>query len=170
MKNVLFAIVVLAIATVANAGVEVIAPASVNTGTDFQIIVGGTDVVQFVGGLYGDIDALSVEILPYTYYDSVQEKDVDSYMGGNNAKAVHLASWGGWDLTASDVNGGGIQNGNWFVMNFKAPMDEGILNFDLYDYSVSGSSPVSSYSVNVVPEPISIALLGLGGLFLRRRK
>ncbi len=32
------------------------------------------------------------------------------------------------------------------------------------------STPLEAFSVNVVPEPMTMALLGLGGLFIRRRR
>jgi hypothetical protein len=39
---------------------------------------------------------------------------------------------------------------------------------DIYDYGVSVVIPVGK--MNLIPEPMTIMLLGLGGLLLRRRK
>jgi len=44
----------------------------------------------------------------------------------------------------------------------------GTMFFQLGDFSVV--SEIASASMEVVPEPMTIALLGLGGLFIRRRK
>jgi len=38
------------------------------------------------------------------------------------------------------------------------------------DGTFTGNAGIGSESITVIPEPISIALLGLGGLFIRRRK
>jgi len=44
-------------------------------------------------------------------------------------------------------------------------------NYDAYGYGAVGTDTHQLvYGLHLVPEPITIALLGLGGLFLRRRK
>jgi hypothetical protein len=48
---------------------------------------------------------------------------------------------------------------------------EGSYNFYLYDSSWSVPvSPDGTFTLTVIPEPMTMALLGLGGLLLRRRK
>jgi len=42
--------------------------------------------------------------------------------------------------------------------------------FVIYLYNEAYTSTFASHTVTVTPEPMTIALLGLGGLFLRRRK
>jgi len=42
--------------------------------------------------------------------------------------------------------------------------------FIVMGLNVSGTSPEAALGVTIVPEPMTIGLLGLGGLFLRRRK
>ncbi|MFA6187533.1 MAG: PEP-CTERM sorting domain-containing protein [Phycisphaerae bacterium] len=45
----------------------------------------------------------------------------------------------------------------------------GVQQLTLYSYDDSGANPVLVDTYNI-PEPITMALLGLGGLFLRKRK
>lgn len=49
------------------------------------------------------------------------------------------------------------------VSNLEGLMDYQVLTSD-------GSVAASSFAMSVVPEPMTLGLLGLGGLFLRRRK
>jgi hypothetical protein len=47
----------------------------------------------------------------------------------------------------------------------------GVYNFYLYDSNWSTPiSPSGTFTLTVIPEPMTMALLGLGGLLLRRRK
>ena len=57
--------------------------------------------------------------------------------------------------------------GNWFTFQSTTGMPSGI--YDIYDYAISGTTPVGSTTV-LTPEPATIALLGLGGLALLRRR
>ena len=57
--------------------------------------------------------------------------------------------------------------GTVFGVKFKCLIDGNDVEVRLMD---DGYSEVDSVMIHQVPEPITIALLGLGGLFLRRRK
>jgi len=72
-------------------------------------------------------------------------------------------AWNGYDLSEGDVQGAGLFTGIWYIFDVT-----GTGNVDLYDYAVSAFVPAGV--MTIVPEPMTIALLGLGGLFLRRRK
>ena len=81
------------------------------------------------------------------------------------------AGWGtGYELTVAMSPGGvpAIAVGPQFSMNFAGTLGQ-MARISLFldpEFTV----PVSSVLVTVVPEPMTILLLGLGGLFLRRRK
>ena len=57
--------------------------------------------------------------------------------------------------------------GTWFDATFHC-LGEGDVYINLYD--ATGMIVIDTILVHQIPEPITIALLGLGGLFLRRRK
>jgi hypothetical protein len=81
------------------------------------------------------------------------------------------AGWGtGYELTVAQSPGGvpAIAVGPQFSMNFTGTLGS-TARISLFmdpEFTV----PISSVLVTVVPEPMTILLLGLGGLFLRRRK
>ena len=97
------------------------------------------------------------------------------WTGSHTANAGNLATviwggtvWPGWDVTAFD-SGGAYVAGDYFLFDLQFGATSAMpLLIDIYDYSVSYTTPAGT--ITVVPEPVTIALLGLGGLFLARRK
>jgi hypothetical protein len=57
--------------------------------------------------------------------------------------------------------------GKWWDEEFHCD-GEGLVTLTLYDSG--GVNPLDTITITQLPEPVTIALLGLGGLFLRRRK
>lgn len=58
--------------------------------------------------------------------------------------------------------------GKWWELSFLCE-DEGDVTIDLY--AADGSTIIDTILIHQeIPEPVTMALLGLGGLFLRRRK
>jgi hypothetical protein len=163
MKKLLALVLVLGMAGVASAGFLVTAPDEVMTGDAFQIIIGGAfaevPASGITGGVYGDINAEAGEAMQ---------------AAGNLAFVAFYPDFGGWDFNIGDLEDNNPDNqpgdGEWIVFNFRAPDVEGMLNFGIYDYGVSFSAPIAEVAVNVIPEPMTLGLLGLGALFLRRRK
>ncbi len=90
--------------------------------------------------------------------------DTTSYMpagGGFKFTAVADLTW----TEASDVD-----TGAWFTFDVSMPGGANIGDTFVVDLLNPNFESLSSTTVEVVPEPVTIALLGLGGLFLRRRK
>ena len=78
---------------------------------------------------------------------------------------VYSALYDGYDLTAGEATGSA--GGNMFEITIM-PSAQGAMVFS--NYQSDYWTVIDSASLTVVPEPMTIALLGLGGLLLRRRK
>jgi hypothetical protein len=75
-------------------------------------------------------------------------------------------SWYEFTVASTDADNP-VVAGDHLVINI-AGLSEGTTTLSVY--ANDGVTLLDSASITVVPEPMTIALLGLGGLFLRRRK
>lgn len=159
MKKLLILMLILGMASAANAAIELDGPAIMNVGDTVSIGIYNTDGVDYLaymsvfyiseGGfamsnpqltaLAGDLSSFSA---PYEYSDI---KEIEVTLKGTSIPGIQFT----WDLQYLD---GCVTV--WV---------------ELWDNS-DLSAPVDSLEINT-PEPMTLALLGLGGLFvLRRRK
>lgn len=92
---------------------------------------------------------------------------------GNTAGALaaigavyNSGGWDGADFSYGDspIPLDAVEAGTWFTFGYTGNVGDVI---DVYDYAL-GTPLVGT--ITIIPEPMTIALLGLGGLFLRRRK
>jgi hypothetical protein len=170
MKQLMIMLAVLAMATVANAGL-VLAPLEADEATGLNIQtdpIDAADVQQAVflavGGGGGALDAGTVvyggslsAISDLTGADPDLTAAVEAMLGEAPTRIDMIELFDG-TATPPDVVGVLVSYG---VINATTETPVALLNADTLEVMASAK---------IVPEPVTIALLGLGGLFLRRRK
>lgn len=146
--------------------------ADIVIGTDLVIIVDSTQTSYWTGGIYVESG------LTYGSLAGRGPMDGTDYTGSHydaagdlaTAKNYSGAGYDGFDFIADNtIELPNWTTGDWFVIDFECD-GEGDVVLKFYDYATSMSVPVGSYTITQIPEPMTIALLGLGGLLLRRRK
>lgn len=75
----------------------------------------------------------------------------------------------GFEITTASSTVGGLKPGTQWTFNFSSA-DAGVANVLMYDDAAGYSAPVSAIAFTVIPEPMTMGLLALGGLFIRRKK
>jgi hypothetical protein len=152
-------------------------------------------VVTFVGGTQ-TISANVSDIVVVTVYSNTANTTWNwgVYLRGNPSNAdltgaavlaaagsqrsVTLTDPSGYDgdnYLAQGTGGSRPAVGNWSTVNFQG-LAAGTYYVDLYDYTTNGGSysnpptVTNTKTFTVVPEPVTITLLGLGGLFLLRQR
>ena len=75
--------------------------------------------------------------------------------------------WDGIDFGTGDTSPSTdpIDVMDWYTVAYSGHVGD---MMDIYDYDVSGETPVGQ--LEILPEPATVALLGLGGLFMLRRR
>ena len=155
MKKVLVLALVLGIASMANAALSYsVSKLTLQQGASatVQIVADSADMYEvWAGADSGIADITAVSALADAGGDA--SGTASTYpgwwilIGMDNSEPFTLVAGDHWDVTIT------------------AGMVNGTITLDSACYSGGGT-----IAVNVIPEPITIALLGLGGLFLRRRK
>lgn len=175
MKRLLSLILVLALAGIANAAVVM----SVSGPTQLDQGVVGSYTVGLAGGSLGSYD---MDIGSDTHSLGTMGNVAITATGrdtGYDYKATPGIAGGDWEVVAAAGVGGAITNATallTFDLTANSLHNTGWLNLTLVDnYTTdSGGSMITptmtGLSVQIIPEPATLALLGLGGLLLRRRK
>lgn len=161
MKKLMVLALVLGMASLATAALSLSASSDrVNPGEEFTIYVMGTvDELPASGGLDGAIEG-PMKWNSYGLSDKV-------------GVGVVADSWDAFGTLDFNIGKGGAPlpetaDGAWVVATYVAGAAGESYDFYLQDSSFT-TIPASLLTVTVIPEPVTMALLGLGGLFLRRR-
>jgi hypothetical protein len=186
MKKLLVLVMVLGLVATANAGLCTLsltgtttAPAEITvaTGSITNIAVLSNDASP--QGLLLELDDSAADAAGEmaTYSTAVGDW---VYTGGNDMGMTKYAAAGDMASIVDPVvetypglfglSGAGVTSpattGKWFSINYQAA-GLGDMYITLY---TDAAAPIQTLIVHQTPEPITMTLLGLGGLFLRRRK
>lgn len=154
MKKLIALVMVIGFASLATAGIVLDAPLTVAPGEVVTV-----SVVSDLGGVEGAYDA-------YVYsYDVALSQPVD-LTGGDLSYSSASGSW--WAIGAASSTGE-LVAGAHFTTTFTAGAAGDVYSIFLSD-PADWTAIASTATITVVPEPMTLGLLGLGGLFLRRRK
>ena len=183
MKNILTVFAVLAMASVANAGMKISVDGAVDLpDSSITIDVGSTVVIDFQGDQTANLwmlvqgpaemDALNPTFLweqsDVLSYRQVNPDDLEAFKPG----LADMGYPGVVDIIESTVAdlSDPITTPDGVVVDgiiFKC-LEEGDVVLTLTD--VEFSEIFDTVTIHQIPEPMTLGLLGLGGLFLRRRR
>lgn len=188
MRKLLILMLVFGIASMANAALTIEVRDATGTSAITEIDTGQTFTVV-LGGLVSDFGSASGYFRLYDNYESFGGTDyfdfvstsqptrVDNGSGydaaGNLAwTGPYDATYDGYESTADQIGDEIAANdgidGDWFIYQAVAGSNLGTGTVGLLNSSYSAF--LESDTITIIPEPMTVALLGLGGLFLRRRK
>lgn len=169
MKKCLILMLVLGMTSMASA---VVVDAGLNPhGGPLDVVVGTTLTITVTAGLDGNW--LGYVIVDEGGVGALGNALVLPAAGGMGSAVPYAeAGWGvGYNLTAAENPPGTAVVGNQFTVDFMS-LDLGTALVSLWNDAADPTytTPVDTLAINVIPEPMTIALLGLGSLFLLRRR
>jgi hypothetical protein len=171
MKKLLVLMLVLGMVSTANATLT-FRVGGVDT-TTLDVVAGTTVTIQIYDDVTTQAGYNAQVILDVVSNGAVENGQIYAAAGSAGAiVAYNYAPYGlvGYNLTSMSISDD-ISAGLHFSVDYNATgTSSGDTDaFSLYD-GRQGYAKVDSLPITIIPEPMTIALLGLGGLFLRRRK
>ena len=174
MKKFLMVMLVLCMASAVNAAIVI----SVDGQLDLdEITIAPSDTVTI--DVYNTGGSTPIDFLAYLDFYTKSEGTYSLSndhlgLGAGDLPASYIMYDGGYDndeieITQAWAVGTPETTGAIFLIDLHCE-GEGDVFVELWDGRVGYTAPVDTLTIHQVPEPMTIALLGLGGLFLRRRK
>jgi hypothetical protein len=179
MKKLLVLLTVLAMASAASASMSIVAPSQVMNSEQFAIgvdVVGESALITDVLVVAGNaslVDASGVGLAAIKpgvdpYFDDFSSDpnflQFASDLGITNVKALYYYEFVDVAVPPAVLADGALVSN--ILVTAGAGSDDVVIGL----LDAANGVIRSTANVQVVPEPMTIALLGLGGLFLRRRK
>ena len=173
MKKLLVLMLFLGIAVSANAAtsyVDGIVTWSFNLGS-MKVIGVGNGTTVYDGAIYGTNCTLTRDTA-YTPVGVPGHIEALPLLAGPNGGDTTTISYDstyiGWYTYAQDIGGATrVSSTDWFVFDVALTGGHTSGSVDVWNASNSWASSLGSF--DVTPEPATMILLGLGGLFMRRR-
>jgi len=189
MKKLLVVLMVLTVATVANAGLQIggiptdpirpsdtvvlsIVATGVQSPQDMYLFASDSSLGTVSGGavVWSDFSTSLGELTLHEGADDMYVQAVQ-YYGWTNSMQTYYINLVGGTVPALVMNGTVVNNVVFHCEG--APGDVTIVLGAVVDTTGNGDYAMSVFDSQVIhqiPEPMTLGLLGLGGLFLRRRK
>jgi hypothetical protein len=178
MKKLLILMLVFALASIVSAatityefraadGVTPISVVDVSISTSFTFAIEGTYENENGTERVYENDSASVNGIAQMSSSHVKA-DMGSAAGSfGDLPGGYDTTWDGYTVDWGDT---GAKSGDIMVFDLSiiGGATSGTVTLEFYDSDYE--TVLHTQSINVTPEPMTVALLGLGGLFLRRRK
>ena len=179
MKKLLILMLVLGMASLASATpVMVVSNTTPTLGSTFTVTISGTSAeasgTDYIGGGYAGVLALDYDNYtdgadnPYISFVNVTvTPTIAAGAGAGMSDSTGNVQWiAAYGINPADETRD-VDEGLWFTWTLNADS----LGTTMVDFLNAGwTATIDDQLVTVIPEPVTIALLGLGALFLRRRK
>lgn len=167
MKKMLVAALVLGFATIASATIE---PAEVELGVN-GVVTDKTTLTEFALNLFGykSLDGVTEYFAGPYYVEIVGNGTLENPVEESGSSFDGIKKMDNGYQFSVTAYPDPIGAGRWFTVDATGEVGT---QFVVYGSLENGNVDYSNvlHAVTIVPEPMSVALLGLGGLFLRRRK
>jgi hypothetical protein len=132
--------------------------------------IGGSAVVITISSDAGDVTSWGVYLDPTSDYPAAQLQNPQILSAAGSQGGVTSATdpAAGHDYRSKGAGGGAPTAGDWSTVDFVSNT-VGTYTIDLYQPSGT-TTQIATADIEVVPEPATVVLLGLGGLLLVRRR
>jgi hypothetical protein len=140
------------------------------------LVISGSDTIDYTAGGLATVVITSDDVNPYQAWLTIESGPgaaagamVILPNAGSSASVDtgYAGWWGAEALSLSTTEADWVKAGDHFTLDIIGSA-EGEIVLGLYEGD--GVTPINSVTIHSVPEPLTMGLLGLGGLFLRRRK